>query len=90
LIEKNLHEGRSELTRANSKSHGCARGVCIPINLGMCLCERNESSEHSLKRESMHNSQVLKGSKKQILFLGTGIVGQGFSNQANKQSCRNM
>jgi hypothetical protein len=59
----------------------------------MCITphdQRNESGDHSLKRESMCNSRVSKGTEKQILFLGTGIVGQGFSNQVDKQSCRNI
>ena len=74
------------MTRASSKDHGCSRGLCIPINLRMCLCKRNDSGDHSLKRESMCNSRVSKGIEKQILFLGTRIVGQGFSNQYDKQS----
>jgi hypothetical protein len=78
------------VTRASSKAHGCARGVCIPINLRMCLCKRNGSGDHSLKRESMCNSLVLKGTEKQILFLGTRNCWACFSNQADKQSCRNM
>jgi hypothetical protein len=78
------------VTRESSKSHGCARGVCIPINFRMCLSKRNDSGDHSLKRESMCNSWVSNGTEKQILFLGTGIVGHGFSNQVDKRSCRNI
>jgi hypothetical protein len=54
----------------------------------MCIIphdQRNESGDHSLKRESMRNSQVSKGTEKRILFLGTRIVGKGFSNQDDKQ-----
>jgi hypothetical protein len=57
----------------------------------MCIIshnQRNDSGDHSLKRESMYNSWVSKGTEKRILFLGTGITGQGFSNQADKRSCR--
>jgi hypothetical protein len=59
----------------------------------MCIIpqnHRNESGDHSLKRGSMRNSWVSKGTEKRILFLGTRIVGQGFSNQDDKQSCRNI
>jgi hypothetical protein len=58
------------VTRASSKYHGCARVVCIPINVRVCLCKRNESGDHSLKRESMHNSRVSKGTEKQNFVSG--------------------
>jgi hypothetical protein len=52
------------VTRESSKSHGFARGVCVPINLRVFLCKRNESGDNSLKRESMCNSRVSKGTEK--------------------------
>jgi hypothetical protein len=47
----------------------------------MCITphnQMNDSGDHSLKRESIQNSWVSKGTEKRILFLGTGIVGHSF------------
>jgi hypothetical protein len=59
----------------------------------MCIIphnQRNGYGDHYIKRENMRNSRVSKGIEKRILFLGTRIVGQGFSNQVDKQSYRNI
>jgi hypothetical protein len=72
------------VTRESSKSHGCDRVVCIHINISVFLCKRNESGGHSLKRESMHNSRVSKGTEKQKKIMGSRIFGQCFSNQVDK------
>jgi hypothetical protein len=59
----------------------------------MCIIphdQRNESGDHSLKRESIRSSRVSNWIEKQIMFLGTGIDGHVFSNQADKLSYRNI